>query len=110
MIPESEIKVRLESVRVGQWLTLVVCVGSLAYTVATWDQPHRLLLSVMLGVALVSGALISALPLERIVRGRYRETFFLAWSALDMALVAAVSAADGGPRSPFVFLFVVPTI
>jgi diguanylate cyclase (GGDEF)-like protein/PAS domain S-box-containing protein len=110
VIPETEIQVRVESVRVGQWLTLVVCLGGEAYTLATWDQPHRLILTVMLAVALVSGGLISALPLERIVRGRHRETFFLAWSALDMALVAAVSTADGGSRSPFVVLFVLPTI
>src|SRR4051794_13655974 len=94
----------------GQWLTLVVCLGGEAYTLATWDQPHRLLLTVMLAVPLVSGRLISALPLERIVRGRQRETFFLMWSALDMALIAAVSTADGGSRSPFVVLFVLPTI
>jgi diguanylate cyclase (GGDEF)-like protein/PAS domain S-box-containing protein len=108
--PESEIRLRLESIRMGQWLTFVVCGGSGIYALATWDQPHRLLLIVMLAVALASGAGISLLPTERIVRSARREAFFLTWSALDMGLIAAVAVADGGPRSPFVFLFVLPTI
>src|SRR4051812_35329656 len=108
--PECEIRLRLESIRMGQWLTFVVCAGSVAYALVTWDQPHRLLLTAMFAVALASGAGLSRLPRERIVRSPRRDAFFLAWSALDMVLVAAVAVADGGPRSPFVFLFVLPTI
>jgi PAS domain S-box-containing protein len=110
VIPESEIRVRLESVRVGQMLTFLVCGGAQVYAFATWDRPHRGLLTVMFLVAVASAALIFALPLERIIRGPHREKFFLTWSALDFALVAAISAVDGGPRSPFVLLFVLPTI
>src|SRR5258708_2262886 len=94
----------------GQWLTFVVCAGSGIYALVTWEQPHRAVLLVMLTVALASGAAISLLPTERIVRSPRREAFFLTWSALDMVLVAAVATADGGPRSPFVLLFVLPTI
>ncbi|HEX6713436.1 MAG TPA: EAL domain-containing protein [Thermoleophilaceae bacterium] len=110
MIPESEIRVRLESVRVGQMLSFVVCGGAQIYVFATWEEPHRLFLSGIFLLGVVISALISFLPVERIVRGPRREWFFLGWSALDYALVTAISAADGGPRSPFVFLFVLPTI
>src|SRR5436305_4214958 len=110
VIPESEIRVRLESVRIGQMLTFIVCAGAQAYALATWGQPHRTLLTVMFAIALASVVLISALPVERIVRGPHRETFFLTWSALDFTLIAAISALDGGPRSPYVFLFFLPTI
>src|SRR5436305_9094175 len=110
VIPESEIRVRLESVRIGQMLTFIVCAGAQAYALATWGQPHRTLLTVMFAIALASVVLISALPVERIVRGPHREKFFLTWSALDFALIAAIAAADGGSRSPFVMLFVLPTI
>src|SRR5436190_3794059 len=109
-IPEPEIQVRLESVRVGQILTFIVCAGAQIYALATWDRPHRALLTVIFGVAVASACLISLLPVEKIVRGPNRERWFLAWSALDFALVAAIAAVDGGPRSPFVMLFVLPTI
>ena len=110
MIPESEIRVRLESVRVGQMLSFVVCAGAEAYVLATWDRPHRLFLTAIFALGVVIAALISLLPVERIVRGPRREWWFLGWSALDFGLVTAISAADGGPRSPFVFLFVLPMI
>jgi diguanylate cyclase (GGDEF)-like protein/PAS domain S-box-containing protein len=110
VIPESELRVRLESVRVGQMLSFVVCAGAALYVIATWDQPHRLFLTGVFVLGVVMAALISFLPIERIVRGPNREFFFFGWSALDYALVTAISVADGGPRSPFVFLFVLPTI
>ena len=110
MIPESEIRVRLESVRVGQMLSFVVCAGAQVYVVATWEQPHRLFLTAIFAVGVLISALIFLLPIEQIVRGPRREWFFLGWSLLDYGLVTAISAADGGPRSPFVFLFVLPTI
>jgi diguanylate cyclase (GGDEF)-like protein/PAS domain S-box-containing protein len=109
VIPETEIRVRLESVRVGQMLTFIVCLGAETYTLLA-DRPHKPLLSAIFAVALVSGALISFLPVERIVRGPRREWWFLAWSALDVALISAIAAVDGGPRSPLVLLFVLPTI
>jgi diguanylate cyclase (GGDEF)-like protein/PAS domain S-box-containing protein len=110
MLPESEIRVRLESVRVGQMLSFVVCAGAEVYLLATWERPHRLFLTGIFVLGVMTATLISFLPIERIVRGPRREWWFLGWSALDYVLVTAISAADGGPRSPFVFLFVLPTI
>jgi PAS domain S-box-containing protein len=110
VIPESDIRVRLESVRVGQILTFVVCAGAEAYALATWDRPHRVLVTVLLALGAVVGALLSLLPVERIVRGPHRENWFLGWSVLDLGLIAAIAAADGGSHSPYVFLFVLPTI
>ena len=110
VIPESEIRVRLESVRVGQMLTFIVCGGAQAYALATWNHPHRAALTAIFVVAVASALSISLLPIERIVRGPQREWWFLGWSALDFGLVTAICAIDGGPRSPFVLLFVLPTI
>src|SRR5690348_9127263 len=67
VIPESEIRVRLESVRVGQMLSFVVCAGSEIYVLATWDQPHRLFLTGIFVFGVLVSALISRLPIERIV-------------------------------------------
>jgi diguanylate cyclase (GGDEF)-like protein/PAS domain S-box-containing protein len=110
LIPESEIRVRLESVRAGQMLSFVVCAGAQVYVLATWEQPHRVFLSAVFLLGVVVAASISLLPVERIVRGPRREWWFIGWTALDYGLVTAISVADGGPRSPFVFLFVLPAI
>src|SRR5260221_11460845 len=91
-------------------LTFIVCVGAETYALLTWDHPRRALLSAMIAVAAASAAAISLLPVERIVRGPHREKWFLSWSALDFGLVAGIAIVDGGPRSPFVMLFFLPTI
>src|SRR3954470_11223018 len=91
-------------------LSFVVCAGAQAYVFATWDQPHRLFLTGLFVVGVFLSAAISLIPVERIVRGPRKEWWFLGWSALDYVLVTAATVADGGPRSPFVFLFVLPTI
>src|SRR3954453_3389858 len=85
---ELAVASRLHTVRIGLALTLIVVLGSGAYLAATWDGPHRTLITAVLGVALVSVAVLKVIPTERIIRGRWREHFFLIWSALDVALVA----------------------
>jgi diguanylate cyclase (GGDEF)-like protein/PAS domain S-box-containing protein len=86
-------------------LTVVVVAGSTAYALATWEQPHRSLILILLGAALVGGLGLILVPTERILAGRWREPFFIAWSALDIALIAALVAADGGTGSPYRVLF-----
>jgi diguanylate cyclase (GGDEF)-like protein/PAS domain S-box-containing protein len=103
-------RVRLESIRVGLWLTLVVALGGQAYALATWDQPDRLALTGLFVSALASIGLIWLLPKERILRSRWREVFFLAWTILDLALISALVVVDGGATSPYVVLFVLPTV
>src|SRR5439155_3847587 len=107
-VSETEVRLRLESIRVGVSLTVVVCAGAESYVLATWSHPHRTLLTLIFGLTLASVAAIALMPLERIVRSARREWFFLSWSALDVALVTVISLADGGPHSPFVFGYVLP--
>jgi diguanylate cyclase (GGDEF)-like protein len=99
---------RLATVRVGVWLTVIVTLGAGAYALATWNQPHRSLILVSFALALLSAALVRALPTERIIRSRWREAFFLSWSSADVLLIAVVAAADGGTGSPYTMLFVLP--
>src|SRR4051794_38370693 len=53
---------------------------------------------------------LDRLPLERIVRSRWREPFFVGWSIADLALIAAVVAADGGVASPLVLVYLFPLL
>ena len=106
----AELRARIASIAVGVWLTVVVCVGAQIYALLTWESENRVILSALFGIGLASAVLISLLPAERIVRSRRREAFFLTWSALDIALIAGVMAADGGQRSPYTFLLTLPVI
>jgi diguanylate cyclase (GGDEF)-like protein len=107
-IPDHEVEARLASVKVGVWLSAIVCVGGAIYALTTWDEPNRSLLLAAIGVGLLSVPVILMLPLERIIRSRYREAFFLAWSVADVAIVAACAGLDGGSQSPFMLLLVLP--
>jgi len=107
-VGEQEIQTRLASIKVGIWLSLIVCIGGGVYAIATWDQPHRGLIIGAIGLGLLSVPLMAILPLERMIRGPLREPFFVAWSVADILLIGACAAFDGGSRSPFMLLLVLP--
>jgi diguanylate cyclase (GGDEF)-like protein len=44
------------------------------------------------------------------VRSSFDNAFFLCWSLLDVALIVAIVAADGGASSPYSFVFFLPLI
>jgi diguanylate cyclase (GGDEF)-like protein len=110
IVDVSEVQLRLAMVTAGVWLTYMVCGASALYAAATWEQPHRPLILTLLGIGMLGGLAIPFLPLERIVRGRLAEPFLIAWSVLDVTLIAAMVAADGGVRSPFSAVFFLPLI
>jgi putative methionine-R-sulfoxide reductase with GAF domain len=107
-VRELEFAARLRSVKVGVWLSVIVCVGGALYAVERWDQPNRELILVIIALGLLSAPLIRTLPLERIVRSRGSELFFVAWSLADVALIATIAALDGGSDSAYMLLLVLP--
>ncbi len=109
-VRQRELGLRHATIRIGFWVTLLVAAGAQAYALATWSRPHRALISVVFVAAVASAVVVRLLPTERIVRSRWREPFFLAWSTTVIALIAIVTAADGGTTSPYVLLFVLPFV
>ena len=106
---ESFLQFRERSLRDGAWLTYVVAFVVAGYCLASWDaKPHRAQILVLLGIAVFGGYVISRLPASALVRSRWREPFFLAWTALDFALIALVVASDGGDWSPLRAVFFLP--
>ena len=108
-IDPAELQFRLDSVPAGAWVTFIVCAAGFGYVLG-WDHPHGTLLGALLGIAAVGGGVILALPWQRIVRHRHREVVFTAWSMLDVALIIALAAADGGGDSVFAALLVIPIV
>jgi len=107
---QSFLQFRERSIRDGAWLTYVVALVVAGYAVATWDRPHRTNLLLLLGLAVFAAYVMSRLPAAAIVRSRWREPFFLAWTIADVALIALVVARDGGDWSPLRATFFLPLI
>jgi diguanylate cyclase (GGDEF)-like protein len=107
---ESFLQFRERAVRDGVWLTYTVALVVAGYAAASWDQPHRSGIAVLLAAAVCSGYVIAHLPAAVIVRSRWRERFFVAWTAADVVLILLIVAQDGGDESPLRAVFFLPLI
>jgi diguanylate cyclase (GGDEF)-like protein len=107
---DSFLQFRERSVRDGVWLSLVTIVIVLVYILVSWESGHRVLTTVGLTSALATTFAVSKLPAAAIVRSRWREHFFLVWTAGDLALIAVVVSADGGSSSVLGAIFFLPLI
>jgi diguanylate cyclase (GGDEF)-like protein/putative nucleotidyltransferase with HDIG domain len=99
---------RLGTLKTGVWPSLLVSVNCLIYFALTADRPHRVVLAVLVGTTIVSSIVIAWLPMQRILRGRWCEPFFLAWSGSLVAIISVSASLDGGSGSPLVVLFFLP--
>src|SRR5437763_1227479 len=106
----SALRLRLSMVGAGVCLTFVVCVFGFGYVAWTWSEPDRSVLAALFAGGIVGGLLVWRLPTERIIRSRWSEPFFLAWSLLDLVLIAALVLTDGGVKSPLTLVFFVPVV
>ncbi|MEA2423405.1 MAG: hypothetical protein QOF55_2504 [Thermoleophilaceae bacterium] len=104
----SEVRSRVESIRIGSRLTLASTAAALSYAVATWGAHNRTAVVVLLAISACWALVPLAVGPERIVRSARREAQFLAWSAGAVALIGAIVAADGGASSPLALLFLLP--
>src|SRR3712207_2687151 len=95
---------RGQMIRAGVWITHAVCGATALWLLGTWTQPGRPAMAVLVALAWLSAMLVPRLPTQRIVTGPQCEAFFLAWSGLDIAFIAAIAALDGGASSPMSFV------
>jgi diguanylate cyclase (GGDEF)-like protein len=107
---ESFLQFRERAVRDGARLTYVVALVVGGYAAASWDRPHRSAILALLGIAIFGGYVMAHLPVPALMRSRWREPFFLAWTTADVALIALVVASDGGDWSPLRATFFLPLI
>jgi diguanylate cyclase (GGDEF)-like protein len=101
---------RMQTLKTGVWPTFLICVYCTIYYLWTWGEPHRSALLVCTAIAVTSSGLIALLPMERIVRGRGREPFFITWSTSLVVLVTVVARLDGGVSSPLTALYFLPLV
>jgi diguanylate cyclase (GGDEF)-like protein len=106
----NDLGVRLASVRAGVCVTLIVCAAA-GFDVAFYAVPsRRLALAVILVVAVLGALGMGLLPWERVVRSRWRETAFLAWSLSNVATITVFGFVNNTPNSALSLLFFVPIV
>ncbi|HEY0517107.1 MAG TPA: GGDEF domain-containing protein [Solirubrobacteraceae bacterium] len=110
IVDQSALRMREATFAAGVWLSYVVIGAAALYIWLTWERPHRLALSLLYGAGLLGAIAVSRLPREQIVRSRWREVFFMSWSLLDLGLIVAGIAADGGTQSPLALVLFVPVV
>jgi diguanylate cyclase (GGDEF)-like protein len=101
---DPELRAVLPSIPAGALTTFVVCLAATPYLVATWDHANRGAITILLAAGMLGGMLVLLLPRERLLDTRVRDPFFITWTAVDAALIAAVASLDGGVTSPFTVL------
>src|SRR3954471_9551041 len=107
----SEIRFRVESIDIGIRLTLLMCAAGILYALYTWDdRGGRQVIVSLLGIAAAVALCVYLFPRERIVRSRYGEAFFLAWSFTQIVVTPVAYGADKTPTSPLALLFFIPMV
>jgi diguanylate cyclase (GGDEF)-like protein len=102
--------VRLASIPAGVRVTLIVCAAA-AVDVGFYAVPsRRVALFIVLLVAAGGGLAMGRLPWERIVRSRWREPAFLAWSLSNVATITVFGFINNSPNSALSLLFFVPIV
>jgi diguanylate cyclase (GGDEF)-like protein len=109
-IDSFEDDLRIRSVGVGALLTLAGALVVAVYSAFTWDRSGRALMVAIAGSAVVISTVVWRLPVDRVIRSRWREPFFLTWSSAMVAVVSTIVAIDGTDESPLALLFVLPLI
>ena len=110
VVDGTDLGVRLASVTAGVRVTFIVAAAA-AFDVAFYADPaKRVALAVLLLTAVLGAAGSSLLPWERIVRSRYREWAFLAWSFTNVLTIAVFGLIDATPNSAMSLMFFIPIV
>ena len=100
---------RMRTFLAGRLLSLLGCVAYASYCALSWDGPNRQWLVALSIVALVATMLMQFVPVERLIASdRWRERFFVTWSAWLIMIVAVGAALDGGVHSALGLAFFLP--
>ena len=99
-LDSSRLRLRVQVIGAGVWVTHLLCLALAGWLVVTWDRPYREPIAALIAAGVLGGFVVSRLPAEQIVRSRYREAFFVAWSVLDVAIICVIAYLDGGLTSP----------
>jgi diguanylate cyclase (GGDEF)-like protein len=99
-LESSRIRLRVQVIAAGVRVTYLFAIAVAVWIAATWSRPYREQIAALIVLAAGGAFVVARLPAETIVRSRYREVFFLAWSFVDIAIICLLAYYDGGVSSP----------
>jgi hypothetical protein len=106
----EEIEFRARDIVIGSVLAVATAVAIIAYLAQSSDSRHRALLAtICVGWVLVAAGMC-LLPRRRLVASRWREPFFMAWSATVVGSIAVGVVIEGRPGTPLLAGFILPMI
>ncbi len=106
----SDVRFRLRTLKIGLSVSHGMCLAIAVYVWLTWERPQRALIVAMLALSVCWSLSLWRLPMESIVRSRWREWFFVGWSLSIIFFLTVAVVADGGGRTPLAFGFVLPVV
>ena len=105
------LRFRVATVTTGCWLTFAISGFMLVYIGQTWDAGYRGALVVLVVTMVVSNlVLLTAIPIESLIAGRWRETFFMGWSVASVLALLLAGLLDPLPRSPLMLPLFMPLL
>src|SRR5690348_11323705 len=107
----ADVRFRLGTVKTGCWLTFALTFFIFIYAFQTWHVGHRLPILILVGCCDgFSILLLTVVPLEAIIVGRWRETFFMCWSFTVILVIIAAGLLDKQTPSPLLLPLYMPLI
>src|SRR3954451_8984470 len=93
----------------GTMLSLAGCATYAIYYALSWAGPNRSALVALSVATLFATLLMQVIPARRIIASdRWREPFFVAWSAGLIAAISTGAALDGGVHSALALAYFLP--
>jgi diguanylate cyclase (GGDEF)-like protein/putative nucleotidyltransferase with HDIG domain len=106
----AALQFRMATLKTGTLLGFAMVAAGLAYFGFTWEQGNRpLLTGIAIGIVVWDLAVL-LLPMERVVNGRWRELFFLAWTLSTIAVLLLMAALDPTDPSPLILPLLMPML
>lgn len=100
---------RMRTFAAGTLLSLVGCAAYAIYYALSWGGPNRGALVALSAATLVGTLLLQLIPVPRIIASdRWREPFFVGWSATLIATISIGAALDGGAHAALALAYFLP--
>ena len=94
----------------GCWMSFAVSAAGMVYLAQTWHVGHRPALTALNAFVVAFGIVVLLLPMERVVAGRWRESFFLGWTLSIVVVVLVAGSLDPTVRSPLTLPLLMPLL
>src|SRR5829696_6984119 len=109
LVADPYVGFRMRTFAAGTLLSLIGCAAYAVYYALSWGEPNRSALVAMSLTTLVATALMQFIPVPRIIASeRWREPFFVGWSACLILVISVGAALDGGAHAALALAYFLP--